>query len=69
MRIVEVWDTRERDIKEKKATIGVNWAAIGPVTPSEARQFAKSILKAADRAIMRRKKAREDGFKLLKLPL
>lgn len=54
--------------KDKAQSIGVNWAAIGPVTPSEARKFARRILRAADRVVKRRKKAREDGYKLVKLP-
>lgn len=71
MRDVEVWDRRERYYNGhdgKEAAIGVNWSAIGPVTPSRARRFAESILKAADRAVERKKKARAEGFKLVKLP-
>jgi len=51
--------------------IGVNWSAIGPVTPRKARAFAREINRAADRADRLRAKAQSSlgpGWKLRSLP-
>lgn len=48
---VEVWDQRYPD--RKKAIIGVNWSAVGPVTPNRARKFAMQVFRAAKKAEQR----------------
>jgi hypothetical protein len=57
---VEIWDTR-RDY-DKFATIGINWSAVGPVTPRRARKFASLILLAATKAEIRIKKLKDKGY-------
>lgn len=48
----------------KSQMIAVNWAAIGPVSPRQARAFARAVLRMADRVEKRRKKAVKNGVKL-----
>ncbi len=65
--LVSVWDIANAHAEE--ATIGVNWCAIGPVTPRMARAFAREVLRVADRAEKARKRAQKNGWKLKPLPL
>lgn len=65
--LVEVWDIANAHCGE--ATIGVNWDAIGPVTPRMARAFAREVLRVADRAEKARERAKKNGWKLNPLRL
>ncbi len=48
--LVEVWNDRQRYFGSRDhIDLGVNWSAVGPVSPTVARRFAKQILKAADK--------------------
>jgi hypothetical protein len=46
---VEVWN-RDKEWAGEGTHIGVNWSAIGPVTPAQARTFARHVLTCADKA-------------------
>ncbi len=62
-KFVNVWDIRREYLHGgKSAVIGVNWSAIGPVSPATARRFARQILAAADKAQARREKAKRLGY-------
>ena len=60
----EVWDTRNRYVLGKVATVAVNWGAFGPVTPRVARSMARSILRCANEVERRTKKLRSEGWKV-----
>lgn len=64
--IVDVWDIANAHSEE--ATIGVNWSAVGPVTPQKARAFAREVMRVADRAEKRRAIAERNGWTLVPLP-
>ena len=57
---VRVWNVPGR----WGTTIGVNWSAVGPVTPATARRFARLVIKAADQADRKIAKAKANGFEL-----
>ncbi len=65
--IAEVWDHRRTYLFEQEAaaTIGVNWAAVGPVRPDTARRFAKRLLQAAETAERRIAAARRKGCEIV----
>lgn len=50
--LVEVWDQKDGPYMDGSSTrtIGVNWSAVGPVTPATARRFARRVLAMADKA-------------------
>ncbi len=58
--LCEVWNHRLFD----RMTIGVNWSAVGVVTPDTARRFAKQLLKAADKADKKLEVARQNGYEI-----
>lgn len=67
--IVEVWDQSwfpsvdcEGIRFRGRYVIGVNWSAVGPVTPAQAREFARNVLKAADIAEKRIAKCKAEGW-------
>jgi len=67
--LVEVWDqswlpsVECNGVKFRgRYVIGVIWASCGPVTPKQAREFARNVLKAADIAEKRIARCRVKGW-------
>ena len=63
---VDVWNVANAHTGE--AVIGVNWSAVGPVTPKKAKAFARELRRVANKAERARKIAQSNGWKLKPLP-
>ncbi len=64
--LVSIWDQRRYwEAGGKDVTIGVNWSAVGSVTPATARRFAHQVLLVADRAQARSARLKKLNYELV----
>lgn len=60
--IVTIWDQPCKHGERGYAVVGVNWSAVGPVTPATARRVANRLLQAADAVEERIATYKADGI-------